>query len=107
MRQMATEVGLEVVGISNGEYETWLPQARGHVLLIETHAGRPIVPGAVLDSYFPGALAGAVSPSKPLRINDTTIVFLEFSRQVQSLFVNGAISAAGPTDGRLTIVCEA
>ena len=38
----------------NVKYDQWLPAAKGHVLLIETHAGVPIVPTSELDKFFPG-----------------------------------------------------
>ncbi len=85
MTKMAVESGLRVAKSFNGEYDKYLPQARGHVLLIETHKGKPILPGDVLERYYPKALTGISFPSKRIRIKDTSIVFIEFSEQLQGI----------------------
>ena len=56
----------------------------GHVV-IEIHKGKPIVPKEVLERYYPNALTGISRPSRSIRIKDTTIVFVEFSEQIQFL----------------------
>ena len=85
MTQMAVESGLQVVRSFNAEYDNYLPEAQGHVLLIETHKGKPILPGEVLERYYPKALSGISCPSKRIRIKDTSIVFIEFSEQLQGI----------------------
>ncbi len=85
MNNMAAERGLAVAMSFNTEYDKYLPEARGHVLLVETHKGKPIVAAEVLEKYFPKAMTGIASPSKSIRINDTSIVFVEFSEQLQVL----------------------
>ncbi len=82
---MALESGLHVAKSFNMDYDEYLPQAKGHVILIEIHRGKPIVPKEVLERYYPNALTGISRPSKAIRIKDTTIVFVEFSEQLQSL----------------------
>ena len=85
MAAMAVESELHVGPSFNCAYDTYLPQAKGHIILIETHKGEPIVPKAVLEKYYPNAFAGISRPAKSIRIKGTTIVFLEFSEQLQSL----------------------
>ena len=82
---MAVESGLHVAKSFNCEYDTFLPQAKGQVIMIETHKGKPIVPKDVLERYYPNALTGMSRPSKSIRIKDTTLVFVEFSEQLQFL----------------------
>lgn len=82
---MAAESGLRVASSFNGEYDKFLPQAAGQVILIETHQGKPIVPQEVLERYYPGALAGASAPSQSIRIKGTTLLFVEFSEQLRGL----------------------
>jgi hypothetical protein len=82
---MAEESGLRVAKSFNYEYDQYLPQAQGHVLLIETHKGKPIVPKEVLERYYPGASTGISRPSKSIRIKSTAILFVEFSEQLESL----------------------
>lgn len=76
--QMAMEMGLEVAASFNTHYDQYLPRAKGHVLLIEMHGGKPIVPAETLARHYPGALAGAHRPSRSIRIDGTSIVFVEF-----------------------------
>lgn len=83
MTQMATDFGLSSGASFNTAYETYLPRSRGHILLIETHRDKPIIPEEVLERHFPGALAGLTRPSKSIRIDDTNIVFVEFSKQLE------------------------
>jgi hypothetical protein len=85
MAQMAAESGLQVAMSFNCEYDKNLSQSRGHFLLIETHRGKPIVAASVLEKYFPNALKGITRPAKTIRINGTTIVFVEFSGQLDGL----------------------
>jgi hypothetical protein len=83
--QMATESGLNVVTSFNCEYDTYLPEACGHVLLVETHVGQPIVPIDVLEKYFPGATGGLKTPEKATTVGKTEIVFIEFGQQLEVL----------------------
>ena len=82
---MAIESGLRVAHSFNCQYERFLPEAKGHVILIETHKGTPIVPKAVLERYYPSALRGISSPSKSIPIHGTLIVFVDFSEPLQFL----------------------
>jgi hypothetical protein len=85
MSAMAVESKLHVAKSFNCGYDSLLPQAKGQIILIETHNGKPIVPKAVLEKYYPNAFAGISRPARSIRIKGTTIVFLEFSEQLQSL----------------------
>jgi hypothetical protein len=81
---MAHEAGLSVAMSFNCEYDKHLPAANGHTILIETHKGKPIIAREILERYYPNALSGISRPSKSIRIKDTTIVFVEFSEQLQA-----------------------
>jgi hypothetical protein len=85
MNQMAAESGLTVKWSFNADYDTYLPQARGHVLLIETHNGTPIVPVEVLERHFPGSTSDVGQAGGTVRVGKTTIVFLDFSNPLQTL----------------------
>ena len=80
---MAVESRLRVVKSFNYEYEEYLPEAKGHVILIETRKGKPIIPTEILEQYYPNALTGISHPSKSIRIKDTSIVFVDFSELLQ------------------------
>lgn len=82
---MAVESGLHVAHSFNCEYDRFLPQAKGQVILIEVHKGKPIIPTVVLERYYPNALAGLSRPFKSTSVNDTLIVFVDFSEQLQSV----------------------
>jgi hypothetical protein len=85
MTQMAAEAGLAVRKSFNTDYDTCLPQARGHVLLVETHNGVPIVPLDVLDKHFPGSAVGLQRADGMVRLAGTTIVFVDFSKPLPKL----------------------
>ena len=85
MTQMAAEKGLIVRKSFNTEYDKYLPQVQGHVLLIETHNGVPIVSLDVLEKYFHDASQGLKKSDGIAKIGETTIVFLDFSKQLREL----------------------
>jgi transglutaminase-like putative cysteine protease len=85
MTQMAREAGLRVAMSFNTDYDRFLPKARGHLLLIETHRGKPIVSAQVLEKYFPNAFAGLSRPKRTIQIGDTTVRFIDFAEPPQSL----------------------
>lgn len=85
MSQMAAESGLTVKKQFNSDYDTLLPQARGHVLLVETHDGRPIIPLEVLEKHLPGSAEGLRQSDGTARLGETTVVFLEFSKSLHHL----------------------
>lgn len=76
----------------NCEYENNLPRAKGHVLLIETHKGVPIVPLDVLHQFYPDASRGLKQSDGVTEINGTTIVFVDFSKVLDVLDDGGAPS---------------
>ncbi|MBN2180760.1 MAG: transglutaminase domain-containing protein [Sedimentisphaerales bacterium] len=86
--QMAKERGLTVPISFNTKYDEYLPQARGNFLLIETHSGVPIVPVNVLEKYFPDASEGLKNPDGIVKIGETTIVFLDFSKQLSKIQID-------------------
>ena len=88
LTDMAQRQGMTVTQSFNTEYDTWLPRAKGHQLIVETHGGVPIVPLAVLDKFFPGASAGLKGPAKPLNIANTKIVFVDFSQLLNETTVD-------------------
>jgi hypothetical protein len=63
----------------NTDYKKNLPLAKGHILLIETHKGVPIVPLDVLHSVFPKASKGLSTAGGVTVVDETTIVFVDFS----------------------------
>ncbi|WP_298868048.1 transglutaminase domain-containing protein [uncultured Gimesia sp.] len=79
MTKSARQKGLTVVKSFNTQYDTFLPQAKGHTLYIQTKNGMPIVSIAKLEQYFPNASAGLQSKSRSIEVADTNIVFTEFS----------------------------
>ncbi len=85
MSRMAAERGLTVTWSFNEQYDKYLPQAAGHVLLVETHNGVPIVPLKVIEKYFSGASQGLKNSGGTVKIGETTIVFLDFSKQLSGL----------------------
>ncbi len=85
MSQMAAEQGLAVAKSFNVQYDKYLPQAQGHVLLVETHNDVPIVPLEVLEKYFPAASQGLKDSGGTIKIGETTIIFLDFSKQLTGL----------------------
>jgi len=85
MSQMTAEAGLSVAKSFNTAYDTYLPEAEGQVLLIETHKGKPIVSQEILEKYFPQAMKGLSRPSKTIEIKDTKIIFVEFSDLLRGL----------------------
>jgi hypothetical protein len=80
LADMAKKKGMSVVSKFNLRYDTWLPAAKGHVLLIETHDGIPTMPLSVLDEFYPGASAGLKTPQGIVSIENTIIVFADLSR---------------------------
>lgn len=110
MSQMAAELGLSVKKQFNTDYETLLPQARGSVLLVETHHGAPIVPLEVLEKHFPGSARGLKQADGVVVIEGTTIVFLDFSKPLQNLRLGRdekpAAQKGGPAKGSQPIRSE-
>jgi hypothetical protein len=85
MSQMAAEAGLQVAMSFNTQYDKYLAESQGHVLLIETHKGKPIVSREILEKYFPQAMKGLSRPSKTIEIKGTKIIFVEFSDLLRGL----------------------
>jgi hypothetical protein len=85
LTDMATKNGFAVRKSFNTDYNTYLPQAKGHLLLIETHNGKPIVPLDVLEKHFPNASKGLQNFDGTVKVGKTTIVFFDFSRQLSGL----------------------
>lgn len=79
MTESARQKGLNVVRSFNTQYDTFLPQATGHTLYIQTEKGVPIIPIAKLEKYFPNASEGLHSKSRSIVVVETNIVFTEFA----------------------------
>ena len=80
----------------NTDYEQYLPEAKGNLILVETHDGAPIVDMAILQRHFPavpdGKQAGRVIDG------DTTIVFVDVAMIADQI----AAVASEPSDARET-----
>lgn len=85
LTQMAADSGMKPVVSFNTDYDRYLPQARGHIILIETHGGRPIVPKPILEKYYPNAMAGVTRRSMSIEVDGTRLVFVDFSELLQAL----------------------
>lgn len=90
MSKMAAESGLAVRVSFNTDYDKYLPQSKGHVLLIETHDGKPIVSLETLEKYLPGASRGLEQLDGMTEVEGTTVVFLDFSKQLKKLKISSA-----------------
>ncbi|MEM9283572.1 MAG: transglutaminase domain-containing protein [Verrucomicrobiota bacterium] len=88
LTEIATRNGFAVRKSFNSEYDKYLPQAIGHLLLIETHKGQPIVPREVLERYFPQAFEGLRNPDGKVNVAGTTIVYFDFANQSARLSIN-------------------
>lgn len=86
MTKMARKQGFHNIQSFNTGYDQYLPRARGHSLLIETHDGQPLVKQDVLEKYFPGAFSGVEKGQ--IKVDGTSIVFVDFSKK--------NVSAEGP-----------
>ncbi|QDT44611.1 Transglutaminase-like superfamily protein [Gimesia alba] len=78
LQTMAQREGWTVKLSFNTDYDKHLPQARGSILLIETHQGVPIVPLSKLEQYFSGASQGLKAGH--ITLGDTKIVFVDFKK---------------------------
>jgi serine/threonine protein kinase len=90
LTDMAQRKGLAVARSFNTQYDKWLPQSKGHLLIVETHDGVPIVPTSELDKFFPGASAGLKSFTGTTSVENTRIVFVDFSRLLNKQAINPA-----------------
>jgi serine/threonine protein kinase len=77
---MAKDKGMIVEKAFNCEYDEWLPKAKGHFLLVETHDGVPIVPSTVLDKFYPGAFDGLKTSDGVATVDATKVIFVDFFR---------------------------
>ena len=74
---LARQNGMAVATSFNCEYDKYLPMAKGHVILIETHAGVPIVDTQILQQHFPSLPDGFQKGKK--RLSETTVIFVDFA----------------------------
>jgi hypothetical protein len=88
---MAAERGLAGAKSFNTNYDEYLPQAKGYILLVETHNGVPIVSVDVLEKYFPGVSKGLQNSDGVVNVGETTIVFLDFSKQLSRIDIDGSV----------------
>jgi hypothetical protein len=85
LTRLANQLGLSSSVSFNSDYETFLPQARGKLLLIETHGSEPIVPPAMLEKHYPGAMRGIESGG--IEIDGTDIRFVDVDAILLKAFV--------------------
>ena len=83
---------LEKIALSNGlgrgpsfndDYDKYLPMAEGHTILIETHAGVPIVDPETLDRYYPSASDGLKKGKTS--VGNTTFIFVDFANALSNI----------------------
>jgi hypothetical protein len=89
MTKMAQSKGWSVQRSFNTGYDSEMPRTKGHVLLIETHNGVPIIEPAILDRFHPGASKGLASPNRVVEIDGTTIMFVDLVRTLDILDDDG------------------
>ena len=75
---MAQKNGFVVTKSFNHDYDRNLPAAKGHLLLIETHSGKPLVPREELEKHFPRAFEALDKSDQTTQIAGTDIVFVDF-----------------------------
>ncbi|MEN6406011.1 MAG: protein kinase [Thermoguttaceae bacterium] len=107
MTQIASGLGLRVGSSFNWKYDKYLPQAKGHILLIETHGGKPIVSKNILEAYFPKATAGLSLPLRSIQIDDTFIIFVEFDEPLSIGKTGGNGSPTNAAFKGIAFRCEA
>jgi predicted Ser/Thr protein kinase len=90
LTDMARRKGMAVGTSFNTRYDEHLPQAKGQVLLVETHDRIPVVPLSILDNFYPGASEGLNAPEGIVSIDSTLIVFVDFSRLLGPAVVDAA-----------------
>lgn len=78
LTEMAREKGYRDVWSFNTQYDRMLPKAKGNLLLVETHHGKPVVSREVLEAYFPEAFEGLKRKSRSIEVAGTRIVFCDF-----------------------------
>lgn len=86
--QMAKDNGFAVVKSFNTNYEENLPLAEGNILLIETHNNVPVISLNELEKLFPDASKGLQNSDGIIKIRETTIVFIDFSKQLKKININ-------------------
>lgn len=85
MTKLAQEAGFRVPRSFNNNFDHYLDEAKGSVLLVETNAGVPIIPPTILEKYFPGANAVIGDTGGTIKIGETTIVFLDISAKLKPM----------------------
>ena len=93
---LAQRKGWSVKGSFNKDYEKLLVPTKGHILLIETHQKKPIVPLDVLNKFYPNASEGLNAPNRVIEIDGTTIMFFDFATIAKTL---GALDDTGVLKG--------
>ncbi|MGO9113337.1 MAG: protein kinase domain-containing protein [Thermoguttaceae bacterium] len=95
LADMARRKGMLLEKSFNTRYDEFLPLAKGHLLLVETHAGSPIAPLPVLDKVYPGAADGLRTFEGIVRLGDTKIIFVDFSPLLKEMPIDSS-SAVSP-----------
>jgi hypothetical protein len=86
--QTAKDSGFAVAKSFNTNYEENLPLVKGNILLIETHDNIPIISINELEKFFPDASKGLQNSDGIINIRETTIVFIDFSKQLKKININ-------------------
>ncbi len=88
LTSLAHENGFRVRYSFNGDYDRFLPMAKGHLFLVETHNGQPVVPLGFLEKYFPHSLDGLDHPNGTITLEDgTTVVFFDVDDPASRLVI--------------------
>ncbi len=74
---LASRKGLTVRRSFNTSYDQEIPKAIGHIILIETHNGIPIVDLKILKKYFPSLPSKSTLARGAVKIGDTKLVFVD------------------------------
>ena len=87
---LAQRKGHSVGASFNSAYDQYLPKTKGHLILIETHGGKPIVNPKILQQSFPALMGEPYQGTQT--IEGTTLTFVDFED------VDAAISATTDED---------
>ena len=81
MHAMAKRRGWQDRMSFNVDYAKYLPMAKGHILMIESHGGVPIIPATELDKVFPNA-SQQLQKNEKIEVEGTQLMLIEFSRLI-------------------------
>lgn len=79
VRQRGAALGMSF----NTGYDKYLPMAKGNLILIETHDGKPIVDVALLQRHFPSVPDG--KQTRKVIDGETTLVFVDVAKIAEQI----------------------